>query len=70
VILNLLRIRKEFGTKIALNRVVSFESIAPSDDGKAQGGERPKKNMKESSRSPLLADLRGTAFFFGKMENR
>ncbi len=43
VILNLLRIRKEFGTKAALMRVASSKSIAPSDNGRPQDGERQKK---------------------------
>jgi len=35
--------RKEFGMKIALTRVTFFESIAPSNNGRAQDGERQKK---------------------------
>jgi hypothetical protein len=46
VILNLLRIRKEFGMKIALTRVASSESIAPSDNGRAQDGERQRKKKR------------------------
>jgi hypothetical protein len=46
VILNLLRIRKEFGMKTALTRLASFESIAPSDNERAQDGERQKKKRR------------------------
>jgi hypothetical protein len=46
VILNLLKTRKEFGMKIALTRVASSESRAPSDNGRAQDGERQKKKRR------------------------
>jgi fatty acid desaturase len=41
--LNLLRIRKEFGMKVALIRVASSESIALSDNEKAKNGKRQKE---------------------------
>jgi len=56
MILNLLRIRKEFGMKTALTRVASSQSIAPSDNGRAQDGERQKKKTRswqDASKSTL-----------------
>jgi len=45
VVLNLPRIRKEFGMKIALKLVATSESIAPPDKGRARDGERQKKEV-------------------------
>jgi hypothetical protein len=46
VIFNLLKIRKEFGMKIAVKLVAFSDSMAPSDNERALDGERQKKKRR------------------------